>query len=75
MQDKKSKLHPDNIWFVCDECGTSYDDHMEAIIPEEEIRGTIEWANTPTSTENKWDALDKLNIRIQHEHKKRESKG
>ena len=74
MQDKKSKLHPDNVWFVCDACGASYDDHMEEIIPEEEIPGTIEWANTPTSYENRWDALEKSKIRIQHENKKCESK-
>tara|TARA_R100000655_G_scaffold20867_3_gene42941 strand:+ start:3778 stop:4029 length:252 start_codon:yes stop_codon:yes gene_type:complete len=73
MQGKKS-LNPDNIWFVCDKCGTSYDDHMEEIIPPGEIKGSIEWAYSPTSHENRWDALTKLRIREQYENKKRKSK-
>ena len=72
---KAKSLNPNNIWFTCDKCGTPYGDDMEEIIPPEEIRGTIEWANTPTSTENKWEALDKLKVRIQHENKECESKG
>ena len=62
------------LWFVCDECGTEYDEHLEEIIHQKDIRGTIEWANTPTSTENRLDALDKLKIRIQYENKERKSK-
>ena len=68
-------MDPDDIWFVCDKCGTSYNDNLEEIIPPEEIKGTIEWANSPTSYENRWDALKKLQIREDYENKKRESKG
>jgi len=71
---KAKSLHPNNIWFVCDKCGTSYGDDMEEIIPPEEMRGTIEWANTPTSDEDRWDALTKLKIREEYENKKRKSK-
>ena len=42
---EKRLLNHKNIWFVCDKCGTPYDDHMEEIIPPEEIKGSIEWAN------------------------------
>ena len=69
MQVKKS-LNPNNIWFICDKCGTPYGDDMEEIIPPEEIVGSIEWANTPTSDENKFDALEKSRIREEHEYKK-----
>ena len=64
-----------NLWVVCDKCGTEYDHDLEEIINPKDIKGTIEWANTPTSTENKWEALDKLKVRIQYENKKCESKG
>ena len=64
-----------DLWFVCDKCGTEYDHDLEEIINPKDIRGTIEWANTPTSTENRWEALDKLKVRIQHENKECESKG
>ena len=66
MQVKKS-LNPNNIWFICDKCGTTYGDDMEEIIPPEEIVGSIEWANTPTSYENRYDALEKARIRATHE--------
>ena len=72
---EKRLLNHKNIWFVCDKCGTPYDDHMEEIIPPEEIKGSIEWAYSPTSHENRWDALTKLTIREQYENKKRESEG
>jgi len=64
-----------NLWFVCDKCGTEYDDHLDEIIPPENIQGSIEWAKTPTSDENKFDALEKARIREEYEHKKCESKG
>jgi hypothetical protein len=35
----------------------------------------LQWANTPTSNENIWEAITKATIRIQHENKKCESKG
>jgi hypothetical protein len=72
---ERKSLNPDDIWFVCDKCGTSYDDHMEEIIPPEEIKGSIEWAYSPTSYENRWDALEKLRIREEYETKKRKSEG
>ena len=76
---KKNKdmypMDPDDIWFTCDKCGTAYNDHMEEIIQPEEIKGSIEWAYSPTSHENRWDALTKLTIREQYENKKRESEG
>ena len=65
-------MHND-LWFVCNKCGTPYDSHMEEIIPPEEIRGSIEWANTPTSDKDRMDALIKLKIREEHENKKRKS--
>ena len=71
MQEKKSKVN--DIWFVCDKWGTSYDDDLEEIIPPEEIKGSIEWAYSPTSYENRWDALEKLRIREEYETKKRKS--
>ena len=37
--------------------------------------GAEEWAKTPTSDENKFDALEKARIREEYEHKKCESKG
>ena len=36
---------------------------------------SLEWANTPTSNKNIYDAITKATIRIQHENKKCESKG
>ena len=63
-----------NIWFICDKCGTAYDDDLEEIVDPKDIRGTIEWANSPTSTENRWEALDKLKVRMKYENKKCESK-
>ena len=71
---ERKSLDPNNIWFVCDKCGTPYDDQLEEIIPPEKIKGSIEWANTPTKDKDKWDALTKLRIREEHETKKRESK-
>ena len=67
-------MDPDDIWFVCDKCGTSYNDHLEEIIPPEEIKGSIEWAYSPTSYENRLDALTKLTIRERYENKKCKSK-
>ena len=68
-------MDPDDIWFECNKCGTKYNDHLEEIIPPEEIKGSIEWAYSPTSHENRWDALTKLTIRERYENKKCESKG
>ena len=73
MQVKKS-LSPNNIWFVCDKCGTPYGDDMEEIIPPEEIKGSIEWAYSPTSYKNRMEALTKLRIREEYENKKCKSK-
>ena len=70
---EQKSLNPNDIWFVCDKCGTSYDDHMEEIIPLEEIKGSIEWAYSPTSYENRYDALEKSRIREEYETKKCES--
>ncbi len=61
------------LWFVCDKCGTSYDNHMEEIYDADSEE--LQWANTPTSNENIWEAITKATIRIQHENKKCESKG
>ena len=58
MQEKKSKENED-LWFQCPKCGTQYDEYCEEIVPPEEIVGSIEWANTPTSDKNKFDALKK----------------
>ena len=74
MQAKKLKEIKD-LWFVCDKWGTEYDEHLEEIIHPKEIKGTIEWAYTPTSYEDRWDALEKLKIREEYENKKCESKG
>tara|TARA_R110002020_G_scaffold109463_3_gene253263 strand:+ start:1081 stop:1359 length:279 start_codon:yes stop_codon:yes gene_type:complete len=83
MERKQSSLNKD-LWFVCDKCGTEYDEFLEEImfkrmifrrIPSEEIKGTIEWANTPTLDANKWDAITKSTIRGKHESKECESKG
>ena len=73
MQGKKS-LNPNNIWFVCDKCGTSYGNDMEEIIPPEEIKGSIEWAYSPTSYKNRMEALTNLRIREEYENKKCKSK-
>ena len=72
---EQKSLKPSNIWFVCDKCGTAYDDDLHEIIEPKDIIGSIEWAYTPTSDKNKWDALEKLRIREEHENKERESKG
>tara|TARA_R100000458_G_C8271649_1_gene246392 strand:- start:685 stop:930 length:246 start_codon:yes stop_codon:yes gene_type:complete len=75
---KNKDIYPmdsDDVWFVCDKCGTPYNDHLEEIVSPELIRGTIEWANTPTKDEDRWDALIKLNIREEYEAKKRKSEG
>ena len=87
MQEKKSlkneeyneysqthTAYRDEIWFEC-KCGIKYNDSLEEIIPPEEIKGSIEWAYSPTSYENRWDALKKLQIREAYENKKRESEG
>ena len=62
-----------NLWFVCDKCGTSYNDQLEEIVDPKDIVGSIEWAYSPTSNENKFDALEKSRIREEHERKKRKS--
>ena len=72
--EQKSSVNKD-LWFVCDKCGTEYDEFLEEIIPAEQIKGSIEWAYSPTSNKNKWDALEKLRIREEHENKERESEG
>ena len=64
-----------NLWFVCDKCGTAYDDHMEEIVEEEDLLYDLEWANRPTLEKDKWEAITKAKIRIEHENKKCESKG
>ena len=72
---EQKSLNPNkDLWFVCDKCGTEYDEFLEEIIPPEEIKGSIEWAYSPTSYENRWDALTKLRIREGYENKKRKSK-
>tara|TARA_X000001382_G_scaffold110458_1_gene87004 strand:- start:763 stop:984 length:222 start_codon:yes stop_codon:yes gene_type:complete len=72
--EQKSSVNKD-LWFVCDKCGTEYDEFLEEIIPAEQIKGSIEWAYSSTSDKNKWDALEKLRIREEHENKERESEG
>ena len=67
MHKEKLKEN-ENLWFVCDKCGTAYDDHLEEIIPEEEIKGSKAWAYSPTSDENRWDALEKVRLRDIYEH-------
>ena len=64
-----------NLWFVCDKCGTAYDDNLEEILKPKPEKNSIEWAHTITLEKDKWDAITKANIRIQHENKKCESKG
>ena len=67
---KNKALHPidpEDLWFVCDKCGTSYNDSLEEIIPPEEIKNSIEWAYSPTSYENRMEALKKSEIRMKNE--------
>lgn len=64
-------IDPEDLWFVCDKCGTSYNDSLEEIIPPEEIKDSIEWAYSPTSYENRMDAINKAKIREEYETKKR----
>ncbi len=64
-----------DLWFTCPKCNTEYDEYMEEVIPPELIRGTIEWANTPTKDKDRWDALTKLTIREEYETKKRKGEG
>ena len=69
-------IHPmdsEEIWFEC-KCGIKYNDSLEEIISPENIKGSIEWAHTPTSYENRWDALTKLTTREEYENKKCKSK-
>jgi len=56
------------IWFKCSKCNTDYDDNLEEIIPEEKIVGSKAWAYSPTSDENKFDALAKSRFRDIYEH-------
>lgn len=74
MQEKKLKENED-LWFTCSKCGTQYNEYCEEIIPPEKIKGSIEWAYSPTSHKNRWDALTKLTIREAYENKKRKSQG
>ena len=73
MQEKELKASdidphgPEDVWFEC-KCGIKYNDHLEEVIPPEEIRGTIEWANTPTTDKNYIDAITKFKIREKHEN-------
>lgn len=74
MQDKKLKenkeIYPmdsEDIWFEC-KCGIKYNDHLEEVIPQKEIVGSKEWAYSPTSNENKFDALAKARYRDIYEH-------
>ena len=48
MEQKSSNPNRD-LWFTCNVCGTEYDEHCEVIVPKQDIRGTIEWANTHLS--------------------------
>ena len=75
MQEKKSRINKDYLWFVCDKCGTEYDHDLEEIILPEDVKGSVEWAYSPTSYENKMDALTKLTIREKYENKKCKGKG
>ena len=59
-----------DLWFVCDKCGTEYDSHLEEIIKPEDIKGSIEWAYSPTSDENYIDAIEKARLRGEYENKK-----
>ena len=74
MEQKSSNPNRD-LWFTCSVCGTEYNEYCEIIVPKQDIRGTIEWANTPTLDANKWDAITKSTIRGKHESKECESKG
>ena len=74
MQEKRSRENED-LWFTCPKCGTDYDEYCEEIIPPEEIKGSIEWAYSPTSDEDRWDALKKARLREQHEAINREDLG
>ena len=39
---EQKSLNPNkDLWFVCDKCGTEYDEFLEEIIPAEEIKGSI----------------------------------
>ena len=64
-------IDPEDLWFVCDKCGTSYNDSLEEIIPPEEIKDSVEWAYSPTSYKNRMDAIIKAKIREEYETKKR----
>ena len=66
MQEKRSRENED-LWFTCPKCGTDYDEYMEEVFRPEEIKGSIEWAYSPTSYENRYDALEKARIRATHE--------
>lgn len=68
----------DDLWFVCDVCGSEYGHNLELLnVNDEDIhpQEKIDWAYKTTSYENRYDAITKANIRIQHENKKCESKG
>ena len=75
MQEKSYLEKIKDLWFVCDKCGTEYDQDLEEIIKPEDVKGSIEWAYSPTSDENRMDALTKLTIREAYENKKRKSEG
>ena len=62
-------IDPEDLWFVCDKCGTSYNDSLEEIIPPEDIKGSIEWAYSSTSYENRMDAIAKSKTREEYENK------
>lgn len=70
----KRKLSRD-LWFVCDECGTEYDNDLEKIDVSIHPQEIIDWAYKPTTNENYIDAIEKAIIRGKHENKKCESKG
>mgnify|MGYP003678814149 CR=1 FL=1 len=60
--DHMHPIDPDDIWFVCDKCGTSYNDSLEEIISNE-TKGSIKWAYTPTDNANYMDAIKKSEIK------------
>ena len=68
---KKNLKESKDLWFTCPKCGTDYDEYLEEVFRPENIVGSIEWAYSPTSNKNKFDALTKLRIREEYENKKR----
>ena len=77
MEEKSKITYPmdsEDVWFKC-KCGIKDNDSLEEIVPPEKIKGSLEWAYSPTSDKDRWDALEKLRIREEYEAKERKSKG